>query len=521
MASKLFNGLILLLCLGFSSLSFGAGVDESINGSILPLAQRLSYFVFYKVDLGGVHLPIVVAWLVLGSIFCTIYFGFVNFRHFGLALRVIRGDYTDPNEPGEVSHFQALTAALSGTIGIGNIGAVAVAVTVGGAGATLWMILAGFLGMSLKFAECTLAVMYRRRNQDGSFSGGPMYYLADGPGAFPRLRRGFGGLYAFGIIIGSFAIGNMFQSNQAFVQVVEATGGAGASWFADKGWLVGLIVSVFVGLVIIGGIKSIGRVTEKLVPMMAILYLAFALGTILFNWQAIPGAIAAIFVEAFNPQAVTGGILGGIIVGVQRAVFSNEAGLGSAAIAHSAVKTNNPATEGLVAMLGPFIDTVVICTITALVIGTTHVAAPGYLDSLGITGVAMTSAAISRNLGWAPLPLMIVAAMFAFSTIISWAYYGLKGWSYLVGEGQGQEKIFKLIYCSFVIIGAASSLETVLLIGDSFAFIICVPNIFAILVMAPKVKEQLATYIERVRSGQIPNYRKLEKLGRKPIEALN
>ena len=283
----------------------------------------------------------------------------------------------------------------------------------------------------------------------------------------------------------------------------------------------GLIVSVFVGLVIIGGIKSIGRVTEKLVPMMAILYLAFALGTILFNWQAIPGAIAAIFVEAFNPQAVTGGILGGIIVGVQRAVFSNEAGLGSAAIAHSAVKTNNPATEGLVAMLGPFIDTVVICTITALVIGTTHVAAPGYLDSLGITGVAMTSAAISRNLGWAPLPLMIVAAMFAFSTIISWAYYGLKGWSYLVGEGQGREKIFKLIYCSFVIIGAASSLETVLLIGDSFAFIICVPNIFAILVMAPKVKEQLATYIERVRSGQIPNYRKLEKLGRKPIEALN
>ena len=319
---------------------------------------------------------------------------------------------------------------MSGTVGIGNIGGVAVAVTIGGPGATFWLILAGFLGMSTKFVECTLGVKYRNENPDGSVSGGPMYYLRKGfeDRGMPQFGRYIGGFYAIGIFVGALGIGNMFQSNQAYVQLNHVAGGA----LDGLGWLVGLILAGVVFSVIIGGIKSIAKVTEKVVPFMAVFYCVFAIIVIILNYDSIPAAIGNIFQGAFTGEGVAGGALGAMIIGFQRAVFSNEAGIGSASIAHSAVRTDEPVTEGYVSLLEPFIDTIVICTITALVIGTSQVAQPGFAGDA--TGVAMTSLAFERQFSWFPYPLALAAVLFAFSTMIAWSYYGIKGWSYLFGE---------------------------------------------------------------------------------------
>ncbi len=486
----------------FAEGALAAGFDESINNATAPIAALIGKIVFFKIAIFGANLPVVVLWLVVGAVFFTFRMGFINLSGFKHAIELVRGDWTDPKGHGEVSHFQALATAVSGTVGIGNIGGVAVAVTVGGAGATFWLIVAGFLGMSTKFVECTLGVKYRTENPDGSVSGGPMYYLRKG--FSDRGMEGFGKFmgtfYAIGIFIGALGIGNMFQSNQAYVQLNTVTGGA----LDGLGWLVGLVMAVVVFMVIVGGIKSIARVTEKIVPFMAVFYCVFAIIVILMNFASIPQAIANIFTGAFTGEGVAGGALGAMIIGFQRAVFSNEAGIGSASIAHAAVKTNEPVTEGYVSLLEPFIDTIVICTITALVIGTSQVADPNFAGDA--TGVAMTSAAFERQLSWFPIPLAFAAVLFAFSTMISWSYYGLKGWTYLFGEGITGQNIYKVIFCVFVALGCMVQLGPILDISDALVFLICVPNILGLYFLAPIVKKELDSYRARMASGEIKKF---------------
>ena len=486
-----------------STQASAAGIDETINELTAPIATFIGQVVFFKIPVLGAQLPLVVLWLVVGAVFFTFRMGFVNVWGFKHAIHLVRGDYANPDDAGEVSHFQALATAVSGTVGIGNIGGVAVAVTVGGPGATFWLIMAGFLGMSTKFVECTLGVKYRNENPDGSVSGGPMYYMRRGfsERGMEGLGKFMGTFYAIGIFIGALGIGNMFQSNQAYVQLNNVTGGL----FDGLGWLVGLAMAGVVFMVIVGGIKSIARVTEKIVPFMAIFYCIFAIIVILMNGSAIPQAIGNIFTGAFTGEGVAGGALGALIIGFQRAVFSNEAGIGSASIAHSAVRTNEPITEGMVSLLEPFIDTIIICTITALVIGTSAVANPGFAE--GATGIAMTSQAFKTQIGWFPIPLAIAGMLFAFSTMISWSYYGLKGWTYLFGEDMRGQTIYKVIFCVFVVIGCVVQLDPILEISDALVFLICVPNILVLYVLAPLVKRDLEDYMARLRSGEIRKYK--------------
>ena len=409
-------------------------IDQLIDGAMRPVADAVSGVVFFTVPLLGADLPLIVVWLVAGGLFFTLYLRFINVRGFAQALRIVSGRYARKGDPGEISQFSALTTAVSGTVGIGNIAGVAVAISTGGPGATFWLIVAGLLGMSAKFAECTLGVLYRRRNPDGSVSGGPMHYLERGLGerGWPALGRALGNFYAAAMVVGCLGIGNMFQSNQAAAIFIDITG-ADASVFAGRGWLIGLLLAAVVALVIIGGIKSIASTTVRLVPAMALLYLALALLVIGLNAGRLPAAVAAIWQGAFTSSGVAGGALGALIIGFRRAVFSNEAGLGSAAIAHATARTPQPASEGFVALLEPFIDTVVICTMTALVITTT------VYDPALATGEHQRHRAERRapslpTLSWSPVPLAAAAILFAFSTMIAWAYYGLKAFTYLAGR---------------------------------------------------------------------------------------
>ncbi|WP_341760082.1 alanine/glycine:cation symporter family protein [Candidatus Endowatersipora endosymbiont of Watersipora subatra] len=470
-----------------------AGIDDTINDLTEPISSLVSETVFFKIPILGAQLPLMVLWLIIGAVFFTIYMDFVNIRGLKHAIELIRNDYSKPNDAGEVSHFQALSTAVSGTVGIGNIGGVAVAVTVGGAGATFWMILAAFLGMSTKFVECTLGVKFRQENPDGSVSGGPMYYMREGLKYQGKAGLGslMGTFYAAGIFIGALGMGNMFQSNQAYVQLNIVAGGR----LDDFGWLVGLIMAGVVFSVIIGGIKSIAAVTEKIVPFMAILYCGFAIIVILMNGAYLPLAVWNIFSGAFTAEGVAGGALGALIIGFQRAIFSNEAGIGSASIAHAAVKTNEPVTEGYVSLLEPFIDTIVICTITALVIGTSQVADPNFAGDT--TGVAMTSAAFERQISWFPYGLAFAVLLFSFSTMISWAYYGLKGWTYLFGENT--QILYKMIFCAFVVLGCMIQLKPILDLSDALVFLLCVPNILALYLLAPVVKKEMKEYLHCIR----------------------
>ena len=479
------------------------GFDATIDAALRPFADGLAAVVFYAVPVAGADVPLVVVWLVAAAVWFTVSFRFVNVRGFRHALDLVRGRVgwsgePDPARPdtGAVSHFQALATAISGTVGIGNIGGVAVAISLGGPGAAFWLVVAGVLGMSTKFVECTLGVLYRE-TADGRLSGGPMYYLERGLGerGLPRLGRFLGLFYAAGIVIGCLGIGNMFQSNQAFVQIVGVTGGA-ESWFADKGWLVGTALAVLVGLVILGGIRGIAAVTSRLVPFMAVLYLSGAAVVLILNRSAIDDALVAMVSQAFSGPAASGGLLGAMIIGFQRAVFSNEAGIGSATIAHAAVRTREPLTEGFVSLLEPFVDTVVICFATALVIVTTGILAPGFHEGLG--GVEMTSKAFERQLTWSPVPLAFAATLFALSTMISWAYYGLKGWTYLFGEGARVEAVFNSVFCVFVALGCTLKLDAVLDFSDAMVFVICVPNILGLYLLAPVVRRELAGYQRRL-----------------------
>ena len=470
-------------------------IDVLIDSMVRPITDAVSSFIFYAVPVGDANLPLIVVWLVAGGLFFTGYLGFINVRGFRHGLALATGRYQNPNAPGEVTQFQALATAVSGTVGVGNIAGVAIAISLGGPGATFWLIVAGLLGMSTKFAECTLAVRYRKTNPDGSVSGGPMYYLEQGLTdlKLPGVGKALGLFYAMAMVIGCLGIGNMFQSNQAAAIFITVTG-AEQSPFMGKAWLLGLAMAIVVAIVIFGGIKSIARVTEKLVPFMAVLYSVAAIVIILFNADKLLWAFGAIWQGAFSPDGVTGGIIGVIVIGFRRAVFSNEAGLGSASIAHSAVKTNFPATEGYVALLEPFIDTVVVCTLTALVIITT-VYDP-LLANTGISGIEMTTRAFQSTISWSPIPLSVAAILFAFSTMLSWSYYGLKAFTYLFGEANITQLIFKFIFCIFIVIGSAIQLNALIDLSDALVFIVAIPNLIGLYILAPIVRAEIGKYSE-------------------------
>ena len=469
-----------------------AGIDAQIDALMQPVADAASSFIFYSVPMFGADVPLIVLWLIAGGVFFTLYLNFINFRGFKHAVDIIRGKFVQTDDPGQISQFQALTTAVSGTVGIGNIAGVAVAISIGGPGATFWLIAAGLLGMSTKLAECTLGVKYRKY-ENGEVSGGPMYYLEEGLAQlnWPKLGKGLGIFYAISMVIGCLGIGNMFQSNQAASILVDVTGGT-SSIFADQVWVIGVILAVAVGIVIIGGIKSIAATTAKLVPGMALLYVLTALVIILMNYEEIPGAFVAIWNGAFAPEGVTGGIIGVMIIGFRRAVFSNEAGLGSAAIAHSTARTKEPVSEGFVALLEPFIDTVVICTMTALVIITT-VYDPA-LANQNIAGIELTTRAFESTLSWTPIPLSLAAILFAFSTMVAWSYYGLKAFTYLVGDNKIADIGFKLFFLSFVVLGSAIELSALIALSDALVFIVAIPNLIGLYVMAPIIKAELKRY---------------------------
>src|SRR6056297_3221084 len=462
----------------------------------------------------GTTFPWIVAWLVVAATIFTVYFGLVQFRAFPHSIALVKGDYSDPDDAGDVSHFQALATALSGTVGLGNIAGVAVAVGIGGPGATFWMILAGLLGMASKFTECTLGVKYRNEYPDGTVSGGPMYYISKG-----FTERGVPGgkllavLFSIFCILGALGGGNMFQANQAHAQLTNVFG-------PYPGFITGIIFAGIVFAVIVGGLKSIARVTEKVVPIMGVIYVGTALIIILMNYDIIGWAFGQIFAGAFTGLGVAGGFVGALIQGFRRAAFSNEAGVGSAAIAHSAVRTKEPITEGFVSLLEPLIDTVIVCTMTALVIIITGQLisdpetglyllneAGTAIRTVGDTsGVALTSAAFSSSIGGFKYILALAVILFAFSTMISWSYYGLKAWTYLFGEGKAQELTFKSIFCVFVVIGASASLGPVIDFSDAAIFAMAVVNIIGLYVLMPIVKRELDSYWSRLKSGEIRKF---------------
>lgn len=520
--------------------SFAKGIDETIDEWFTPIANAWEALVFTPVPIGDLKVPFVVILLVGGAGFFTLYFGFINIRKFPLSVNVVRGKYDDidhaseavqsesvnvidgdvvdtirvEGKEGEVSHFQALATAVSGTVGLGNIAGVAVAIAVGGPGATFWMIICGLLGMSSKFVECTLGVKYRDIDADGTVYGGPMYYLSKGldERGYTKIGKVLAIVFAIFCVGASFGGGNAFQSNQATVQLISMLGLSGGAVKT----VIGIILAVLVALVILGGIKSIAKVTGRIVPFMAAIYVAACLFIIISNFGFVDDAFVMIFEGAFSPAAGFGGLLGVLIVGFQRAAFSNEAGAGSAAIAHSAVRTKFPASEGIVALMEPFIDTVLICTMTALVIimfNSDGAFTYGNLDpndnvilnatgeSLG--GVDLTSMAFESVLPWFPYILTIAIILFAFSTMISWSYYGLQSWKYLFGKGPKADMTFKVIFLLFIVIGAAAKLDAVIKFSDAMILALVFPNMIGLFFLFPKVKEELNKFLNAIRRDQM------------------
>jgi AGCS family alanine or glycine:cation symporter len=490
-------------------------IESWINSVFDPVSEGLSAFVFAEIAVFGVEFPWIVGWLIAAATIFSVYFGFIQFRGFKTALDLVRGRYSKKDDPGEITHFQALSSAVSGTVGLGNIAGVGVAVTIGGAGATFWMILAGLLGMCTKFVECTLGVRYRETHPDGTVSGGPMHYLRKGIAE----RFGAGGavvgrvlavLAAVMILFFAISGGNMFQANQTFAQLRDVTGGDDGFLGSDGAALVfGIVLAVIVGSVIIGGIKSVGKVTSRLVPSMAVVYILACLVVIGVNITEVPAAFGAIVSGAFSPEGVVGGTIGALIVGFQRAAFSNEAGLGSAPIAHSAVKTRHPVTEGYVALLEPFIDTVVICTMTALTI---IIAKTEFWTTAQATvlnggevpdGVTVTSESFETVLPWFPYVLTLAVALFALSTLITWAYYGQKAWTYLFGKSTTSERVYQLIFCLFIVAGSVLTLGSVLSFADAVLFLLALVNIIGLYLLVPVVKTELKSFHAKIRSGEI------------------
>ena len=505
------------------------GLDQRIDKAFQPFSDLVSNIVFFEVFSGA---PFVIIFLVLSALFFTLYFGFPNIKYFGKAFGVVRGKYdhidqsisenedlsidgdlvdtiSDESKEGEVTHFQALATAVSGTVGNGNIAGVAFAIALGGPGATFWMIVCGLLGMSTKFVECTLGVQYRDIGKDGTVYGGPMYYLSKGlkEKGFNILGKITAALFAVFCIGGSFGGGNAAQSNQATIVIKDLMGLQSNS----SGAFIGIVLAFLVGIIIIGGIKRIASVTEKIVPFMALLYLLACIYIILINVTLVDDAISLIITQAFNPKAIgVGGIIGVLLVGFKRAAFSNEAGAGSASIAHSAVKTKYSASEGLVALLEPFIDTVVICTMTALVIiifnfgeafeygGTNGIV---LIDGIPYEGAGITSMAFAEYIPYSNVFLTVAVVLFAVSTMISWSYYGLQSWKYLFGRGKAADLTYKILFLLFVVIGAAASMNSIWAFSDAMIFAMVFPNMIGLYFLFPIVKKQLNRYLKAIKEG--------------------
>ena len=510
------------------------GLDEQINEAFTPIANWWEGLILHNFP--GTEIPTIIILLVGGALFFTFYFGFVNIRHFSTAINTVLGKYDSVDEnikkehknqnsespdineskktdQGEVSHFQALATAVSGTVGNGNIAGVALAIAVGGPGATFWMILCGLIGMSTKFVECTLGVKYRDVGSDGTVYGGPMYYLTKGlkEKGYVSLGKTLAVIFAFLCIGASFGGGNAAQSNQAAMQLVSSFGMTGGS----ARTIIGIIMMILVGIIIIGGIKRIASVTEKVVPFMALIYIIACLYIIFSNFSFVDDAFGMIFTQAFSPQAGLGGLLGVLITGFRRAAFSNEAGAGSASIAHSAVKTKYPASEGLVALLEPFIDTVVICTMTALVIiifnGNNSVFEYGgiggvvMIDGVPAEGAGITAAAFSEYISFSGPFLTIAVVLFAISTMISWSYYGLQSWMYIFGKSKVSELTYKSIFLIFIVIGAAGDMSSVWAFSDAMILALVFPNMIGLLILFPRVRDELNSYLDSIKALKIKN----------------
>lgn len=475
-------------------------IDRIIDNAFEPISNAVASVIFYSVSLLDLEIKLVLVWLVIAALFFTVYFGFMNVRCFVHGIDVLRGKYDHQNMDGQINRFQALMTSLSGTVGLGNIAGVAVAISVGGPGAAFWMAVMGVFSMSTKFAEVTLGVKYRQhgsKRHPEAISGGPMYYLRAAFDQFhkPRFGKFMAGLFALCCIGGTIGAGGLFQANQAYQQALVVTGGE-TSFLAEKGWLFGVFMALLVGLVILGGIKWIAAVASRVVPIMAATYILAGFVVIGVHFEAIPNAMQTIFELALYPEAGIGALMGALLMGVQRATFSNEAGLGSSAIAHSAVKTDVPVSQGMVGMLGPFIDTVVICMVTALVI----VISGTYVEGNGIEGVELTSRAFASGISWFPYVLSVTVFLFAYSTMISWSYYGLKCATYLFGEYDIVENIYKIIFCVFIVIGSATQLSHIILFTDSMVFAMAIPNIIGLYLLAPEIKKDLQVYLQDIKA---------------------
>lgn len=492
-------------------------IDQQIDGIFKPLSDFTDRVIFFSVPIGSVDVLFVVLWLAFAGVFLTVFFRFVNVRFIPLALRTVQGRYSSPDDPGQVTHFQALSAAVSGTVGLGNIAGVAIGVYHGGPGVVFWLFISGFLGMSTKFAECTLGVKYREIDETGAVHGGAMYYLRNG-----LAERGLAPLgillslvFAVCCVVASFGGGNMFQINQTTAQLVAITGGS-EGWVARHQWVFGLCMALLTALVIIGGIRGIARVTTKLVPAMCLTYVVSALIVLAVHANEIPGALHRILTEAFTPRAaVAGGMLSAFIWGMRRATFSNEAGVGSAPIAHSTVKTRRPASEGVVALLEPFIDTVVICSLTGLVLcvtmqfagdtaaftlnGQGFELAQKFTGDSNSYGIRMTSLAFESVSPFFRYVLFVCVFLFAFSTLITWSFYGLQAWQFLLGNSRLSEIIYKLIFCGFIVVGSAASMDNAVNFSDGTLFAMSIPNLVGVYFLLPVVRREFGDFLQHAR----------------------
>ncbi|MEY3394839.1 MAG: hypothetical protein RL346_1075 [Verrucomicrobiota bacterium] len=498
-------------------------VDQRIDQFFADSTGWFVKTVFSSVKIAGYDVLWVVLWLALAGVVFTLAFGFINIRAFPLAIRTVKGRYSRESDPGEITHFQALSTAVSGTVGLGNIAGVAIGISMGGPGVAFWLFLSGFLGMATKFVECTLGMKYREIDAAGRIHGGGMQYLRKGfarwgDGWFGRFMRYFGVLlavlFAVFCIFASFGGGNVFQVNQTTAQLLNVTGGE-ESFFVGKQWMFGLFMAIATGLVIIGGISGIAKVTSKLVPLMCIVYVISCLIVLGFNVGHIPEALAEIWNEAFEPRAaVTGGLLAAFIWGMRRATFSNEAGIGSAPIAHSAAKSKMPASEGIVALLEPFIDTVVVCTMTSLVLVTTmyfqgdtgvfHINGQAYeignpSNNSFSFGIGMTSASFETVHDGFKYVLFVCVFLFAFSTLITWSYYGLQAWQFLFGKSRIMEMCYKFIFCLVIVAGSAASMASAVDFSDASLFAMSIPNLVGAYILMPVVSRELRKYREYTR----------------------
>lgn len=485
---------------GVPALISSASVDESVENTFGPFVDFLEEIVFFSLPVGGADLPLLVVWLISAGIFLTFWLRIRPFRDMRLSLGIIRGHYSRHSDPGQVTSFQALATELSGTVGLGNIAGVAVAITVGGPGATLWIIIAGLLGMAVKMAEATLAQKFRTVHEDGTVSGGPMYYLRDGLKSIgrPKLGKVLGFTFAAGMMIAVMGAGNIFQSNQITAQVINITGGVDSP-LAGNGWIIGLVLALATGVVIVGGITSIAKLTSRLVPLMAIVYVGCVLVILAANYSAIPASIGLIFSSAFTGEGVTGGIIGVAIIGIQRALFSNAAGVGTAGMAHSAAKNRRPAEEGFVAAWEPFIDSVVICTMTALAIIVTGVYTESESD-----GVALTTDAFATVTDGFTFLLTASIVLFGFSTILSFSYYGKKTAGYVFGQSKLAERAYDAVYLVMIVVGASVSLDTVVRFSDAMFFLVTVPNLLGIYFLAKVLRREIFDQRVGMRTGAIP-----------------